>query len=128
MISDLSVKNATYNTSDIPLNFSVNENVSQTSYCLDNQANVTVNGNTTLAGLARGTHSLVVYANDTAGNIGASNTTYFTVEQPKQQNASLFPITVIQLAIVVFLVVAVAALAIYRIRHSSVASNGVKKL
>ena len=90
-ISDLSVENATYKTSDIPLSFNVNENVTQTSYCLDNQGNVTFIGNTTLTGLTEGMHSLVVYAKDTAGNIGASETIDFSVDVP-------FPTTIVVVA------------------------------
>jgi hypothetical protein len=40
---------------------------------------VTIPGNTTLNGLTDGSHSLVVYANDTAGNVGASETVTFGV-------------------------------------------------
>ncbi len=49
-------------------------------YNLDGQANTTITGNTTLTGLLDGSHYVVVYANDTAGNMGASNTVYFTVD------------------------------------------------
>jgi hypothetical protein len=78
----LSVENKTYNTSDVPLNFTVNESVSQMSYVLDGQGNVTFYGNTTLAGLVDGSHSLMVYATDAAGNVGSSGTVYFSVETP----------------------------------------------
>jgi hypothetical protein len=40
---------------------------------------VTVAGNTTLAGLSAGAHNVTVYAWDTAGNVGASETITFTV-------------------------------------------------
>jgi len=60
-ISNLSVENKTYYSTDIQLNFSVNETASQISYSLDNQANVTINGNTTLTGLIEGSHNLTVY-------------------------------------------------------------------
>ena len=42
--------------------------------------NVTISGNTTLTGFDDGSHYIIVYANDTAGNMGASNTVYFTVD------------------------------------------------
>lgn len=51
VISNLTIENKTY-TAEIPLNFSLNEIASQISYSLDNQANVTILGNTTLAGLS----------------------------------------------------------------------------
>jgi streptogramin lyase len=72
--------NTKYATSTIPLNYTVNENVSWTGLSLDDQANVTITGNTTLVGLLDGLHSVVVYANDTVGNMGASSMVYFTVD------------------------------------------------
>lgn len=78
-ISVLSIQNTTYNMTDIDLNFSVNEPVSQITYSLDGQENVTIAGNTNLAGLSIGTHNVTVYAWDTAGNVGASETITFTV-------------------------------------------------
>jgi len=78
-VSVLSVENKTYYSADVPLNFSVNKPFSWVAYNLDNQANVTVDGNTTLTGLSEGSHSIIVYANDTVGNIGSSKTTYFSV-------------------------------------------------
>jgi hypothetical protein len=78
-ISALSIQNATYGTTDVDLNFSVSEPVSQIAYSLDGQENVTVAGNTTLAGLSVGVHNVTVYAWDTAGNVGASETITFTV-------------------------------------------------
>ena len=83
-ILNISLTNTTYNSAIIPLSFNVNETASQTMYSLDNQANITIQGNTTLAGLAEGSHSLVVYANDTAGNMGKSDTVFFTVKLPPQ--------------------------------------------
>jgi len=53
------------------------------AYSLDNQANQTINGNCTLTGLTVGTHSIVVYANDTFGNMGKSETVTFTVAKPE---------------------------------------------
>ena len=80
----LSIQNRTYNRTEIPLIFQVD--TSKTSNCdwlgfsLDNQANVTINGNSTLTALTEGNHSLVVYANDSYGNMGNSDTIYFSVD------------------------------------------------
>jgi hypothetical protein len=82
-VSVLSVENKTYDTPDITLNFTVNEPVSQISYSLDGQDNVTLAGNTTLSGLSNGVHNVTVYAADIVGNTGASETIYFIVEEPK---------------------------------------------
>jgi hypothetical protein len=92
------LENKTYGTSTIPLNFITNEPFSQSAYSLDGQENVTIAGNTTLTGLANGEHSLTVYAKDEAGNIGFSETFYFSVEES-------FPT-----AMVVALIVAVAVI------------------
>jgi len=71
-ISILSVKNETYNTTEILLSFTMDEPVSWMSHSLNGQTNVTIAGNTTLNGLPNGSHTLTVYAKDTAGNTGAS--------------------------------------------------------
>jgi len=78
-ISGLSIVNKTYNLQTIPLSFNVDENASWVAYNLDNQGNVTIQGNMTLTGLSDGSHSIVVYANDTVGNMGKSDTVFFTV-------------------------------------------------
>jgi hypothetical protein len=82
-VSVLSMGNMTFEISDVPLNFSVNEVVAKVSYSLDGLDNVTVAGNTTLAGLPVGVHNVTVYVWDTAGNVGASETVTFTVTEPK---------------------------------------------
>jgi hypothetical protein len=79
IITLLSAENKTYYTSDIPLSILTNEPVTQTSYSLDGQTNMTATGNTTLAGLSGGEHNLTVYSWDSAGNIGASETVTFNI-------------------------------------------------
>jgi parallel beta-helix repeat protein len=80
--------NQTYNSSSVPLTFSVDvlspvKAVNWTGYSLDGEPNVTVTGNTTLTGLSSGLHNITVYANDTYGNIGASPAVTFTVAKPE---------------------------------------------
>ena len=79
VISILSPQNTTYSTNDVLLNFTVNEATDWIGYSLDNQANVTISGNTTIP-ISEGRHTLVVYANDTVGNMGSSNTVWFSVD------------------------------------------------
>ena len=67
---------------EVPLNFTVNEPATKISYVLDAMENVTIDGNTTLSGLSNGEHSLTIYAWDIAGNVGASETLYFTIAEP----------------------------------------------
>ena len=79
-ITNLSVNATT--SSDRLLNFTVDKETGWIGYSLDNQANVTVNSDIFLKGLAVGSHNVTVYAEDVAGNIGASETLFFTVEEP----------------------------------------------
>lgn len=70
-----------YDSSDVFLNFTVNEVVSQITYSLDGQNKVMISENITLAELGNGDHNVTVYATDLAGNTG-SETMYFSVEIP----------------------------------------------
>lgn len=81
-VSILSLKNETFASSEVPLNFTVSESVSRISYVLDGQENVTINGNMTLTDLSNGFHNVTVYAEDEAGNVGTSETISFRVELP----------------------------------------------
>ena len=99
-ISVLTMKNRTYDTSDVPLSFTVNEPVSQISYSLDGQDNVTIAGDTILTGLSDGEHNLTVYATDVAGNIGASETITFTVAKPESLPTTMVIAPIASLAVV----------------------------
>ncbi|MDH5374686.1 MAG: cohesin domain-containing protein [Candidatus Bathyarchaeota archaeon] len=79
-VTIISPQNTTYATSSVPLTFFVNASTSWIGYSLDNEANVTIAGNTTLTSLSDGCHNVVVYANDTFGNMGNSGKIYFTVD------------------------------------------------
>jgi hypothetical protein len=79
-IQFLSAENKTYNTGNITLDFTTNHSVNWISYSLDNQANTTISGNSTLADLPEGAHNIIVYANDTAGNMGKSDMVFFAVD------------------------------------------------
>jgi len=73
--------NATYDVTSIPLNFTVSEATDWIGYSLDRAANVTITGDTLLTGLSLGSHNIIVYANDTDGNMGASDRVYFTIAE-----------------------------------------------
>jgi hypothetical protein len=60
-------------------------------YSLDNELNATVTGNTTIQGLLAGYHTLVIYANDTAGNMGKSDTVSFTIDTQPSPSPTLSP-------------------------------------
>ena len=86
-ITNLSVQNQTYTSTAVPLSFEINETFPSLGYgwmgfSLDNQANMTLYGNVTLVDLSEGNHSMVVYANDTFGNMGKSDKVFFDVKLP----------------------------------------------
>ena len=74
--------------------------------CFDGKKNVTIEGNTTLTGLANGRHNLTVYVWDEAGNVGASETVNFTTDVP-------FPTTLVLIASVASLVLVGVVLLVY---------------
>jgi hypothetical protein len=76
-ISILSLDNKT--ATQTALSFAVSEPVTWIGYSLDGQGNVTINGNTTLPELTYGHHNITVFANDTAGNIGATESINFSI-------------------------------------------------
>lgn len=79
IISLLSPQNKTYYSDFVALTFEVDEQVSWIGYSLDNQANVTLNDNIFIS-VEDGIHFIIVYANDTSGNMGSSKIVYFTVD------------------------------------------------
>ncbi len=105
VIDVISPVNQAYNGSSVSLVFTVDKPVNWMGYSLDGQDNVTVTGNATISGLTNGVHNVTVYAKDTFGNVGASETVSFSVEVP-------FPATLV-VAPVASVVVIGAVLAIY---------------
>ena len=79
-VSILSLENKTYYSTNVTLAFAISEYASVMRYCLDG-TNVTIAGNMTLVGLSVGPHNLIVYAEDAAGNVGASKTIVFRIEE-----------------------------------------------
>lgn len=74
--------NQIYNVSSVPLVFTSDKQLDWAGYSLDGKQNVTINGNFTLTDLSNGSHTIRVYANDTFGNVGASQTVAFSVVLP----------------------------------------------
>ncbi len=104
-ISILSPETKAYNTSDVPLDFTVNKTVSQISYSLDGHENITTTGNMTLTQLSDGAHNVTVYATDEAGNVGTSQTINFTITKPE-------PFPTVPVAVASMVIVAVACVGI----------------
>ena len=112
-IAVASPQHTTYHSTDIALDFTVNESVSQMSYVLDGETAVEITGNITLTSLSYGSHNLTVYATDAAGNIGSSETVYFTIAgtEPEPEPFPTAPVvavsgasaTVISIGLLVYL-------------------------
>jgi parallel beta-helix repeat protein len=76
----LSPENQTYAVNQVLLSFTVSKQTSWEGYSLDGSVNVTIIGNQTLNNIPDGLHSIIVYSNDTAGNMGFSKTVFFTID------------------------------------------------
>ncbi len=109
---------ATYNTSDENLNFSANKPRCTFSYSLDGQANVSATENQTLTGLSNGAHSIIVYAVDEVGNIGAAQTINFTVATPStsQQEAQKIELPAVLTGVGVSALIVIALIVIHQKR------------
>jgi hypothetical protein len=84
-ITVLSPNQGTYNATSFSLVFGVSEQVSWMGYSLNGAATRTINGNTTFTEITDGTHTLIVYATDTAGTQGASQPITFSVKTQETQ-------------------------------------------
>jgi PKD repeat protein len=88
-----SPQNMTYTTGTIDLNYTVSEPTSWVGCTIDDGeyvSNETITGNTTLY-FTEGSHNIQLFANDTSGNMGASEKIYFTVELPPVANFTWSP-------------------------------------
>ncbi|MCJ7560388.1 hypothetical protein MUO79_07190, partial [Candidatus Bathyarchaeota archaeon] len=90
----VSPENKTYAVTSVPLTFTVNKPPVWLGYSLDGLDNVTVTGNTTIAGLTSGLHNVTVYAKDAFENTGTSETITFSIAKETET----FPTTWIAIA------------------------------
>lgn len=74
-----SPENITYDVLFVFLDIFVNEQFSWMGYSLDGGDNVTITGDTILSGLSEGSHTVVVFANDTALNTGMAVIAFTTL-------------------------------------------------
>ena len=74
----ISPENKTYN--ETRLAFTFNRGVNWIGYSLDNQANVTITSEIVLSNLTDGDHTIILYANDSFGNMGVSNPVFFAID------------------------------------------------
>jgi hypothetical protein len=112
-VSVLIPENGTYDMNEVSLSFVVDETVSEITYCLDTQENVTINGNTTLTELSDGTHTITVYATDAAGNTGKSETINFTTVTETEPPPEGWNLTVTAIALATVAAIAGTIILIY---------------
>lgn len=86
----LSPENKTYTSVEVSCR--VNKAVSWVGYSIDDGINVTLAGNPVLTGLTDGQHFIVIYANDTLGNMGVSPKVYFTIDTTPPKITILMPL------------------------------------
>jgi hypothetical protein len=119
-ISFLSPPNGTYVSSNVELDFTVSEATSEILYCLDGKANQTVTGSVTLTGLESGVHNMTLYAADLTGNMGVSETVWFSVAEP-------FPVVPVAAASVAAVAIIGVGLLVYLRRRNHGAERLVKR-
>jgi hypothetical protein len=107
----ISPENSALTSANVTLEFNVSKQTSWLGYSLDGQDNVTIGGNATVTGLPSGLHNVTVYARDEFGNVGASETVWFSVAEP-------FPVVPVAAASAASVAVAVAGLLVYLRRRN----------
>jgi hypothetical protein len=112
-ISVISPINLRYFESNISLDFNVDKPINWISYSLDGGLNQTTVGNSTLLELSTGLHNVTIYANDTFGNIGSSQSISFNVAKPESESFPVVPVIAVSVAVVALVV---AGLLVYHKR------------
>lgn len=97
----LSPENRVYLLGNISLTYFIDETIARIDYSIDDQANASLGGNTTIVGLPEGEHTLKVYAYDGVGNTEAAQVN-FTVGET-------FPLFLIIEIAVLIVIIAVAS-------------------
>jgi hypothetical protein len=97
-----------YTKTSVSVSFAAGKPKNWMGYSLDAEENITVAGNFTLTDLSNGLHNLTVYANDTYGNMGASETVTFTVSVPEP-----FPTTPVAAASIASVALAAVGILVY---------------
>lgn len=100
-IEILSPENKTYTTSSVSLEFTLNEPASWIGFSIDGHTNETIDATSIIMPESSdGAHYIIVYANDKAGNTGASEIIHFTIntqqtEPLQEEHLSIWIIAVI---------------------------------
>jgi parallel beta-helix repeat protein len=119
----LSPLNHTYNESSVSIVFTVDKTVNWVGYSLDGKQNVTINGagvtSFIIANMTNGLHNITVYAEDTYGNIGASETLNFTIAKAEPSPTTKpepFPTTLVIASVITVAVVGIGLLVYFKKR------------
>ena len=112
-ISVGSPENKNYTSGNVSLAFTLNKPTAWMGYSLDGQKNATITGNTTIAWLTSGLHNITVYANDTFGNTGASQTVTFSITSASLAKQEPFPTAIVAAVSGVSIAIVVAGLLVY---------------
>jgi parallel beta-helix repeat protein len=115
-ISIASPENKRYTVNHVSLTFTLSEPSSWIGYSLDGQTIVKIAGNTTLTGLSAGSHSLIVYTKDAAGNTEASEIICFSI---KTQQSELSPTWIVATAVIIAVVGAALLVYFRKIRKTT---------
>lgn len=117
-ITLLSPMNKDYSLGNVSITYTVDESTSWIGYRLDEQKRVTITGNTTLIGLASGIHNITLYARDTSGNSGISETIQFTLSTETEDVTTIL-VGAIILVVVIFGIILFAFFRVYRLKKRS---------
>ena len=115
-VTVLSPRHQTYNSSNIPLEFTVDKPFSQVYYGIDGQGNVTISGNTTINNVADGNHSLTIYAKDAYGSVGSQAVSFSVLLTP-------FPVVYSYAIVAIAVFVLSLAYLLYRRHRKTVNMN-----
>ena len=89
-IQILSPENKTYR--DVNVSYNLNRNAQWIGYGIDKKANVTLKGNIDLQNLTQGSHTIIIYANDSSGNMGRSKTIFFSIDNIPPEIVIILPL------------------------------------
>jgi len=112
-IQILNPVNQSYGTTDVQLQFIVDDLNATLAYSLDGQASVAIIGNQTLLALSNGGHRITVYAIDSLGN-ASEETVYFEVA----------PFPWLLLIAILAIVIIVVAASYIMIKHRKTRAEG----